>query len=294
MTTSSQQRESLDIGLLHHQRSPASSLVCEQMTSVSATGSFPAEFDVALVDASGGAVTLTLPPGGPEYTGRVFAAVKTDAVANAVTLARAGSDMIEAGTSLSTTTQHDRIAVEWDGTMWRRPVTGSGGGSSSLGNTVINGTLQVTGNAALNGTTTLGTGGSAALLTPGPASLALAKSLDITGGVNATQYVAAPLIFETKAAVAKAADTGFDLATEDRMLTISTTGAGVNVINPVDTLEVGQEISILMTAAGGGGTYTLALAGGKTATFAAAGDSLQIKHYGGGLWASIGGTAAVA
>lgn len=291
-----QDRAPIDYGILHHARNPASSLVACAMRSASASGSFARE-DAAgqvLADATSAPVVMTLPSGSAEWTGLMLAVVKTDATGNAVSIARAGSDTIEGGTSLSTTVQHERLAVYWDGSMWRRVVTGTGGGAATLGDTVIDGTLQVTGNTNLDGTTTMGTGGSAATFTPGASTLGLGKSLEVTGQILATAEVSGNLLVENKAAVTKTADTPFSLAAGDRMLNISTTGAGANAITAGDTLEVGQEVFIRMTAASGGGTYTMALADSLTATFSAAGDTLHAKHFGGGVWISLGGTAVVA
>lgn len=291
-----QDRAPIDYGILHHARNPASSLVACAMRSASVSGSFVRE-DAAgqvLADATSAPVVMTLPAGSDEWTGLMLAVVKTDASGNAVSIARSGSDTIEGSASpLSTIVQHERLAVYWDGSMWRRVVTGTGGGAATLGDTVIDGTLQVTGNTNLDGTTTLGTGGSAATFTPGASTLALNKALEVTGQVLATAEVSGNLLVENKAAATKTADTPFALAAGDRMLNISTTGAGAHAITAGDTLEVGQEVFIRMTAASGGGTYTMALADSLTATFAAAGDTLHAKHFGGGVWISLGGTAVV-
>lgn len=250
-------RHNLHNPLFEHLPARASALVNLEIRSITAASTFDEDGDQLNVDATGGAVVCTLPSGNDRIKGKAFAAVKTDGSANAVSLARAGSDTIEGGTALSTTVQHDRLEVYWDGSMWRRSTTGTGGGVTSLGSTEISGTLGV------------------------------------TGAATSDTSLTAPLVFETKAAEAKAADTPFSLAAGDRMLTISTTGVGANAITAGDTLEVGQEVFILMTAFNTG-TYTMALTGGLTATFGAAGDSLHIKHFGGGVWASMGGTAVVA
>lgn len=264
-------------------------MVCDQIVNVTASGSADLEYDLARCDATGGAIVLTLPAGSDGIIGKRFAAVKTDATANAVTIARSGStDTIEGATSIATTVQHGRLEVYWDGAIWRRVSSPASSGSST-----INGNLTVTGTSALVGATTMGSGGTAAVFTPGLSVLDLAKSFQVTGQIFSTQLVSAPLLIETKAAEVKLADTPFSLAAGDRMLTISTTGAGANAITAGDTLEVGQEVFILMTAFNTG-TYTMALTGGLTATFGAAGDSLHIKHFGGGVWASMGGTAVVA
>jgi len=81
--------------------------------------------NILYVDATAGAVTITLPTAGKalygagSYTstyqkgmptqGLDFTIIKKDASANAVTVQRAGSDTINGGTSVNTTTQYGRI-----------------------------------------------------------------------------------------------------------------------------------------------------------------------------------------
>lgn len=70
-----------------------------------------------LVDTSGGAVTLTLPPsadaGGP------ITMKKTTSDGNAATLARAGSDTIDGGTAYAITAQYGSVTLLPDkGTAW--------------------------------------------------------------------------------------------------------------------------------------------------------------------------------
>lgn len=294
----SQDRHDLSAPILEHEARLAGSLVDLKIRSVTASATFSTDRggagadDTVLADATTAPVVMTLPAGSDALIGHRFAAVKTDASGNAVSIARAGSNTIEGGTSISTTTQHGRLEVYWDGSMWRRAAAAAGGGAISAASLSLSGNLSVAGTSALVGAVTMGSGGSAAVFTPGASVLDLAKSFQVTGQIFSTQLVSAPLVVETKAAEAKAADTPFAIAANDRMLSISTTGAGSSAITAGDTLEVGQEVFIRMSAASGGGDYTMAI-GTKTVTFAAADDTCQIKHYGSGVWAIVGGTAVV-
>ena len=57
------------------------------------------------VDATAGAVVLTLPAATSTRAGKFYIAFKADAGANAVSFARAGADTINSATSKATTTQ---------------------------------------------------------------------------------------------------------------------------------------------------------------------------------------------
>lgn len=66
------------------------------------------------VDASGGAVTVTLPLSAGRM-GRQIGVIKTDSSANAVTVARSGSDAINGASSKSLASQYSRTVVIADG-----------------------------------------------------------------------------------------------------------------------------------------------------------------------------------
>jgi hypothetical protein len=71
--------------------------------------------DIVLVDASGGAVTITLPPaadGYKEYTIKVI-----DTSSNLVTIDGDGSEEIDGSTSITLTT-YDSFTIVSDGTAW--------------------------------------------------------------------------------------------------------------------------------------------------------------------------------
>lgn len=72
---------------------------------------------VILVDATSGAVTITLPSAGVALSNITIK--KTDNSANAVTVSRAGSDTIDGATSKSLADQYDSITIQSDGgTSW--------------------------------------------------------------------------------------------------------------------------------------------------------------------------------
>lgn len=91
--------------------------------AVSETGDFPSEGNLALVNATGGAVALTLPAGSPDIVGRRFSVIKTDNSGNDVTMVPTGSDTIEGASAVSAPTRYARRDVIWSGDMWRRAST---------------------------------------------------------------------------------------------------------------------------------------------------------------------------
>lgn len=70
--------------------------------------------DVVQATANAGAATVNL-PSAASYRGRIFTVVKTDATANTVTIARAGSDTILGATTYVLSTQYDAVALQSDG-----------------------------------------------------------------------------------------------------------------------------------------------------------------------------------
>jgi hypothetical protein len=71
--------------------------------------------DLIPCNANGGAFTVTLPAANA-FTGKVLRIVKTDSsLANAVTVARAGSDTINGATSTTLNTQYEMITLISDG-----------------------------------------------------------------------------------------------------------------------------------------------------------------------------------
>ena len=129
----SQTRLPLASPLLQHDGRPASTLVAWQFTaSLTASQVFPSGKDCALVNATSGAVSATLPRGSEEIIGLPFGAYKTDVSANAAGLLCAGSDTFaDTTTSLTTTTQGAFVGAVWDGTYWR-PLVSVGASAASL------------------------------------------------------------------------------------------------------------------------------------------------------------------
>lgn len=72
---------------------------------------------VVLIDATGGAKTVTLPLAA-QNQGKQLKYKKVDASANAVTISRAGSDTIDGATSYSLASQYKYVAIVSDGSNW--------------------------------------------------------------------------------------------------------------------------------------------------------------------------------
>jgi hypothetical protein len=95
------------------------------ISNVSATGSIGATTDYCAVDTSGGAVTMTLPDAATRGPRPVEVRNKTGG-ANNVTIARAGSDTINSGTTGLTLTVGQSIMLIANGTDWQTIGTKSG------------------------------------------------------------------------------------------------------------------------------------------------------------------------
>lgn len=86
-------------------------------TVLSKTANFTASWnDLVLVDATAGAVTITLPAATPGHA--AVRVKKVDASANAVTVQRAGSATIDGANSVALADQYDAVEVVADGTNW--------------------------------------------------------------------------------------------------------------------------------------------------------------------------------
>lgn len=73
--------------------------------------------DIVAGDATGGAVTLTLPTA-VGRAGRVFVAKKLDASGNAVTLDGAGAETVDGATTLALSAQWQTARVVSNGSAW--------------------------------------------------------------------------------------------------------------------------------------------------------------------------------
>lgn len=78
--------------------------------------------DVYLVDATAGAVTVTLPAvaGTDPSAGRAVTVIKSDSSANAVTIDADGAETINGAATLVLASQYDRARIASDGTEWWR------------------------------------------------------------------------------------------------------------------------------------------------------------------------------
>jgi hypothetical protein len=85
------------------------------VVSVDSSGTVAADVWVERVDASGGAVTRTLPLSA-SWRGREIRIKKVDSSGNAVTVSRGGSDSIDGANTASLADQYDSVTVVADGT----------------------------------------------------------------------------------------------------------------------------------------------------------------------------------
>jgi len=134
---STQNRAPLGESLAFHSHRPASSLTARQYTStLTSSAAFPDGKDSAIVNATDGAVNITLPAGSDSIIGLPFHAERAnaDATSNAVALVCAGTDtFVDGSTSISSTATTDlglHLAAVWDGAKWRPyfPGAANGGG----------------------------------------------------------------------------------------------------------------------------------------------------------------------
>lgn len=75
------------------------------------------EDGIILGNATGGAITVTLPSAGGDVMDR-YIFKKTDISGNAVTVARAGSDTIDGAISAVLASQYDSATLMTDGSNW--------------------------------------------------------------------------------------------------------------------------------------------------------------------------------
>jgi hypothetical protein len=87
-----------------------------QLNMVSKTANYTAsENDGVLADASGGAITVTLPT---PATGANVAVKKVDSSSNSVTVSQSGTETIDGSASITLTEQYEALTLWSDGTDW--------------------------------------------------------------------------------------------------------------------------------------------------------------------------------
>lgn len=85
--------------------------------SKSASASLDETATVWKINASGGAYTETLPPAST-VSGLIYAIIKTDSSANAVTVKGSGSENINGSNTFNLTAQYKVVIIWSDGTQW--------------------------------------------------------------------------------------------------------------------------------------------------------------------------------
>ena len=97
--------------------SPVSSLSGRIVTTAALTYTLTRLDSVLLVDATAGAVTVTV-PAAADYTDRQWIVKKIDASANAVTLDATGANTIDGAGTLALASQWDSTRIASNGTAW--------------------------------------------------------------------------------------------------------------------------------------------------------------------------------
>jgi hypothetical protein len=87
------------------------------LNSVSANTTLTSAHHTVLVDATGGARTITL-PAASGCSGRIYCIKKTDASGNAVTVDGNASETIDGSTTNSLSSQYDGVTIQSDGSNW--------------------------------------------------------------------------------------------------------------------------------------------------------------------------------
>ena len=124
MSRDLQIRSPLQNSIQQHANRAAGSLLARQIQLFSFEGtdrSLAPEKDAAIVDTTGGSVTMRLPVGSDAIKGLPLFFYKKVA-GNTLTVARATGTLqtIEGSTSVSVTAVNAVIALFWDGSIWRR------------------------------------------------------------------------------------------------------------------------------------------------------------------------------
>jgi hypothetical protein len=91
----------------------------DSFTTVTTTGASTGIFDVTYVDATAGAVTITLPTGTAMLLGRNLTFKRIDTTANVVTITRGSSDTIDGATSVTLDITNVLVLIRTDNTAWR-------------------------------------------------------------------------------------------------------------------------------------------------------------------------------
>ena len=89
----------------------------EEITEVNANTTLDETYFTVLVDASGGARTITL-PAAALHTHRIYNIVKIDVSANAVTIDGAGAETINSAATQTLPVQWNSYTIQSNGTWW--------------------------------------------------------------------------------------------------------------------------------------------------------------------------------
>lgn len=157
----------------------------QQIVTITAAYTVPETVHHVRVNATGGAITVTVPAASTR-DGRSIRVTKTDSSANAVTIARTGSDTFNAATSISLATQYHSIELISNGvSQWDVEVSPAAFGAAHTGNVAFPATQVADAGANVlddyeEGTYTPNVGGSASYTAQSGVYTKTGRSVDLS------------------------------------------------------------------------------------------------------------------
>jgi hypothetical protein len=273
MPIDSQQRDDLDQTVYQARNTTVASLVCSQVSLVSASASIAAtaRADSYVVDTTSGSVTMTLPPLADVPSGRTISFYKPVA-ANSMVVDGYASETIEGAANETRTAQYAVVTVEkvqtaattyaWK--LHKADVTPGALADNSVTNAALADDAVDSAEIA---------DGAIDLVHMSPNSVD--SDQYVNGSIDPEHFATAAVVGATLGGGtrANAADTAVVLDAADGMTVVtisSTAGAGTRTITR-GTLPVGVPVAVVMTAFDTN-AYTAAVQGG-TVTFNAVGEA---------------------
>lgn len=237
---------------------PLGALVCDQVERVTASASVDVERDLYVVDTTSGSVTMTLPALASVPLGKAFTFYKPVA-ANSMVVDGYSSETIEGAANETRTSQYSVVTV-------RKVQTGA----STYAWMLVKADLTA-GAIADNSITNAAMADDAI------------DSAEIADGAVDPVHLAA-------VSVAPAADAAVAILNTTTEVLVST-ASGANTAISTTSSVPGQRVFLRMTAAAGGGSYTLAVSGG-TLTLNSVGETAEIiRNVANNAWHVVSMTA---
>lgn len=254
MSRDLQIRSPLQNSIQQHNNRAAGSLIAKQIQSFTYEGtarSLDPEKDTAIVDTTGGTVTMLLPVGSDANKGLPFFFYKLVA-GNTLTVARAtgSGQTIEGATSVSATGIGACIAMFWDGSTWRRL---NASVAAATGLLAANNLSDVA--SAATARTNLGVSATTAVDLKADVHLVAAIECDLIDTADGTTYSFIPLFAGTLTNVAMVLD-GATTAVDAASVAIDIDGTPVVLAAPLSAPAVSAAGFEVITTVSSAGAFT--------------------------------------